>query len=95
MTKIAKRVAEAWLAKKARSCGNTRTDGSTIWLYGRPIVTRTEGRVFVSLAGANTLTTRDRVNAIPGVSCHQERGIVYLNGKPWDGTWAEVVQERP
>lgn len=35
-------------------------------------------------------TTKERLNGIPGVSIVQRKGVWYLNGKEWDGSWIEV-----
>ena len=36
------------------------------------------------------MTTKDKLNALPGVRIHQEDYQWYLNGKLWDGSWIEV-----
>ena len=41
-------------------------------------------------AGLPTVTTKDRLNALPGVSINQKNGKWFLNGKLWDGKWTVV-----
>ena len=35
-------------------------------------------------------TTKERLNAIPGVSIQQKQGVWLLNGKPWDGKPTDI-----
>ena len=48
------------------------------------------GDLFVTTAGWNTPTTRERLNALNGVSVHQKNYQLYLNDKEWDGSWVKV-----
>lgn len=60
-------------------------------LFGNCIAKRTEsGRLQISSAGWNTTTTRERLNGLPGVSVYQRRGVLHLNGAPWDGDWIDI-----
>ena len=45
----------------------------------------------ITTAGWNTVTTRERLNGIPGVSVHQSKHVLHLNDEPWDGAWTEVT----
>lgn len=64
-------------------------------LHGNMIagmVTRRDGTpILASLkithAGWPTVTTKARLNALPGVSINQRKGEWYLNGEKWDGEW--------
>lgn len=35
-------------------------------------------------------TTKERLNALPGVSIQQKSGLWYLNGKEWDGKLIDI-----
>ena len=35
-------------------------------------------------------TTKERLNAIPGVSIQQKQGVWYLNGNIWDGKLIDI-----
>ena len=48
------------------------------------------GDLFVTTAGWNTPTTRERLNALNGVSVHQKNFQLYLNDKEWNGSWVKV-----
>jgi hypothetical protein len=45
----------------------------------------------VTTAGWDTVTTRERLNGIPGVSVHRAKSILHLNDKPWHGAWTVVT----
>ncbi len=92
MRKITKDIRDAFLARKKRSIGNTFTDGENVWLHGNKIVRRDEfGKIFCTLAGWNTPTTRERVNGITGSDFHQKNFVAMLGGSPIDPQeWFEV-----
>ena len=41
--------------------------------------------LLVSTCGYDTQTTRSRLNALRGVHVRKIRGVLHLNGEPWDG----------
>lgn len=49
-----------------------------------------DGRILISNAGWPTVTTKERLNAIPHVSIYQRNFQWYLNGEAWNGNWIEV-----
>lgn len=61
-------------------------------LFGNVIAVkdRKNGDVWITNAGWNTVTTKERLNGIDGVSINQVKGIWYLNGKQWGGEWTKV-----
>jgi hypothetical protein len=60
-------------------------------LHGNRIAVRQDGKLWVSLSGWPTVTTRARLNAIPGVSIIQRDWVQYLNGMEMDVFgWEEV-----
>lgn len=90
MRKVTRTTTEAFLKRKAKSNGNTNTDGNTLFLHGHAIARHVGQGLEITTAGWNTPTTRDRLNAIPGVSVGQKDYQLYLNGEKWDGEWAFV-----
>ena len=82
MRQVTKQIREAFEQGTAKKVGNTETDGQTVWLFGNPIVKREpSGLVLWSLAGWNTVTTRERVNGIVGAGVRQVKGRpVLANG---------------
>jgi hypothetical protein len=83
MRKITERIKKAFEQGTSLKIGNTRTDGTSVWLHGNEIVRRDpSGLVLATLAGWNTPTTRERVNGITGMSFHQASFCACLDGQP-------------
>lgn len=99
---INEEMAQAFTTGKTKSKGNTviqvrnwqDTDVEFVimLLHGNPIARReiASGKLFITLGGYPTPTTKARLNALPGVSVRIKAGQVYLNGEKWDGFWTEV-----
>jgi hypothetical protein len=81
MRKITSDVVGAFLRKEKRTQGNTHTDGEKLYLHDNMIACHSDDGIIVTLAGWPTATTRERLNAIPGVNLVQRKGIQYLNGR--------------
>lgn len=47
--------------------------------------------VTITNAGWKSNTTKERLNALNGVSISQKKGEWYLNGKKWDGKPIEII----
>ena len=78
--------ADAFMAGKRFKRSNTQVivtrTGVLMTLHGHEIAFRTSnGSLYVSLAGWPTVTTRARLNAIPGVRINQKDHVQYLNGQ--------------
>jgi hypothetical protein len=60
-------------------------------LHGNAIAVNTQqGVIYITNAGWSTTTTKERLNAIPGVSICQKKFQWFLNGKPWNGDWITI-----
>jgi hypothetical protein len=84
MRQVTKTIVDAFFARRSRKCGNTRTDGQTFYLHGNAIAKWEDGDIYITLAGWNTVTTRERLNGIGrdvrgGFSIHQHRGVPRLS----------------
>lgn len=64
MNKTSETIAKAFLSGKRTGCGNTMTDGESVWLHGNRIADWEGDCVWVTFAGWPTLTTAARLNAI-------------------------------
>lgn len=65
MRKVSDMAAKAFLAGDTMATrNNTSVRDGEVRLHGHTIAKRIEGKVAISLAGWNTVTTRDRVNAV-------------------------------
>lgn len=65
-------------------------NGAEMYLHGNLIAKRENGKLFITSAGWKTNTTKERLNALDGVSIKQVKGVWYLNGSQWDGSMTEV-----
>lgn len=83
---ITEQIIKAFLNDTAKRMGNSEvhTDFATtrLYLFDNCIAIKKKdtGKIEVSMAGYPTVTTRERLNGIPGVSITQRKGIQYLNG---------------
>jgi hypothetical protein len=73
---------------------NTRVavDGKEVkmYLFGNLIAKKTEEGFFITNAGWNSNTTKERLNGFVGVSIQQKKGQWFLNEQPWDGGWKKI-----
>jgi len=73
--------------------GNTRVWEGALTLHGNRIADRNEsGELHITNAGWFSNTTKERLNALPGVHIQQKKGVWYLNGTQWDGSWVKVYE---
>jgi hypothetical protein len=64
---------------------------TNIFLHGNLIASKVEGRLHITNCGWFTNVTKERLNALPNVSIYQKKGIWFLNGLPWDGSFIVVA----
>jgi hypothetical protein len=56
-------------------------------LFGNKIAAlESNGKMWISNAGWDSKTTKERLNELPGVNIRQSKGEWYLNNLQWDGT---------
>ena len=72
-------------------------DGSaTMKLFGNTIAGHSkDGILSISDGDHKTITTKDRLNALPHVSIYQHNFQWYLNNEKWDGGWIVVHDPLP
>ena len=49
-----------------------------------------DGGLWISSAGWESNTTKERLNGLPNVSIHQKDFQWYLNGHIWHGDWIKI-----
>lgn len=86
MRKITQAVVTAFLDRSSVSVGNSRTDGKTLYLFGNPIAVHAAEGLTIQTCGWKSNTTKERLNALPGVRIAQKAGQWYLNGNGWNGS---------
>lgn len=90
MRKITKNAVKALYTGVCFSAINTKVYGDKLFLHNNAIAKIENGELYISTAGWNTLTTRERLNGFPGISVYMKKGILFLNDKEWDGSWTRV-----
>jgi hypothetical protein len=83
-------VIQAFHAQKSLKRGNTHTENGKLYLFGNLIAEYRSNRLWIRDAGWQTVTTKDRLNGLNGVSISQRKYQWYLNGNPWNGSWIKV-----
>ena len=87
---ITKEIVKAFMNDVAKRINNSEvhTDfiSTRLYLHNNCIAIKKKdtGRIEVSMAGWNTVTTRERLNGLPNVRVTQKDFIPYLNGKEID-----------
>jgi hypothetical protein len=90
MRKVTEQIVRAFRNRERKTIGNSSTDGTALYLHGNKIAEFRNQELWISNAGWQSNTTKERLNGLAGVSVVQRRGQWYLNGLPWDGEWVQV-----
>lgn len=85
MRKVTEQMINAFINHEHKTVGNSHTNGTTLFLHGNAIAWHEKGKICITNAGWFSNTTKERLNAIPGVSICQKKGDWYLNGNLWNG----------
>ena len=100
MRKVTEQTVKAFLARKARTVGNTHTDGEALYLHNN-LIARWVAKDLIEItdAGWRTVTTKERLNGLltslahyDGNQWHNLQRISqrnfewFINGEPWVGT---------
>lgn len=95
MRQVTAQIKKAFEQGTSLKIGNTRTDGTSVFLHSNEIINRdSSGLVMATLAGWNTPTTRERVNGITGLGIYQKNFAPMLNGQEIDSyDWVAVTEE--
>ena len=97
MRKVTKQITQAFIDGESRQVGNTRTDGKAIYLHGNKIAEKRNDTVSLTLAGWNTVTTRERLNGLltalgSAAGFNQKKGKPYFDGQLiHDEQWVDVA----
>lgn len=90
MRAVTEKICTAFQERRALKISNSETDGDSLWLFGNMIAMYRNGDLFICNGGWNSATTKERLNGLRGVSIVQRRGVWFLNGNEWDGSWTNV-----
>jgi hypothetical protein len=92
MRAVTEKICRAFQERRALKLSNSFTDGDSLWLFGNMIAMYRNGDLFICNGGWNSVTTKERLNGLRGVSIVQRRGVWFLNGNEWDGSWINISQ---
>lgn len=77
---------------EVRPFKDEKVDSVILKLHGNVIARRLVGSSTIEVCDGNcpSNTTKERLNGLPGVSVCQRKGVWFLNGEEWDGSWTTV-----
>ena len=97
MKKITKLSVDAFMNAEPFKRGNMEVkvlpNVTVLKLFGNDIAYRyndPKRTLSITNAGWESNTTKERLNAIPGVSIVQRNFVWFLNGKEWDGKLTDI-----
>lgn len=90
MRKVTMLTCGAFENRQKCTSGNTYTDGNALYLHGNKIAEWRDGELWISNAGWSSVTTKERLNGLRGVSIYQKDYTWFLNGVEWSGEWVQV-----
>ena len=76
--------------KKANMEIEVNEKGTFMYLFDNLIAKRIDNRLYITNAGWQSNTTKERLNGLDGVNIHQSNFVWYLNGKEWNGELIEI-----
>ena len=81
MRKVTEQVIKAFLDSEYNACGNTSTDGHSLWLHGHKIARKTDEGIEINNCGYQTNVTKERLNGI--FSLTGNGGYIYQKNFEW------------
>jgi hypothetical protein len=90
MRQITKQAVAAFMNGYNFNSGNTMVQDGAMYLHGNKIAEWMDGELWITNAGWQSNTTKERLNGIPGVSIQQRNYVWYLNSEEWSGQWIKV-----
>jgi hypothetical protein len=82
---------KAFLNHRDKVEKNTVSNGLGLYLFGNKIAEWRETGLWITNAGWQTITTKDRLCKL-GATVRQVKGKWYLFGKEWDGDWINITE---
>jgi len=97
MRQITEQAVKAFYNREDFKKDNTEivnTNGQTAFrLFGNTIaILNPDNKLLITDAGWQSKTTKERLNALDGVSITVKNFKWYLNKERWDGEWIEIKQ---
>lgn len=97
MKKISRDAAQALRNGNYFKRSNTEVAGGNFYLFGNKIASFHAGRLEITNAGWQSVTTKERLNAILDAfnvpaGIYQKDWVWYYNDVAWDGKWMTVYK---
>ena len=80
MRKITRMACQAFENGRDFQLSNTIVKNDKMYLWGNRIAFKQDGKLYVSMCGYNTNTTRERLNGLSGVWATSKNFTPYING---------------
>ncbi len=101
ISKSGNEAVKSFIKGQAKKTPNTVSTGKELFLFGNKIAEYREDGLYISNGGYTVYTrngneivasstTKTRLNDLPFVSVGQAKGVIYLNGKEWNGEWIKI-----
>ena len=90
MRQITRDIVNAFQNSRSLRIDNSRTDGTSLWLFDNKIAEIRRDGLWITNAGWDSRTTNERLNGLSGVHVRKQRGTLLLNDRVWDGRWVNV-----
>lgn len=90
MRKVTTDIIRAFYSHTPCRINNSTTDEDSLYLHGNKIAQFRDGTLWITNAGWQSNTTKERLNGLNGVSISQKDFVWFLNGKEWNGEWIEI-----
>jgi hypothetical protein len=88
--KITENAVRAFYNNEKFTRDNMFVTNRMMYLHSNLIAKIEDGKLKITTCGWNTVTTKDRLNGLSGVSVYTKKHQLYLNDEPWDGDWITV-----
>lgn len=80
MRTITELMARAFFNGETKKMSNTQVQNHEMYLFGNRIAWIYDGKLYFTLCGWNTLTTRERLKGL-GIDIKQKNGKLFFNGQ--------------
>lgn len=87
MRQITREAVDAFMNGYCYKKSNIKVTCGEMYLHGNKIAWfDINGQLWIDTCGYHTNTTKERLNALPGVHIKTKNYQLYLNGEYWDGS---------
>lgn len=98
MRKVTKKIVNAFVARKPASDSNSFTDGNALYLHNNKIAEWRDGDVWITTAGWDTTTTKERLNSLcltllDRRPIYTSKHQLMLADDSWDGDWINISEK--